>query len=102
MVQQSTHITTSVHNYENRESGSSTSELVIPTQPGGPLHFENSSFNTISWPPKGALRKTMHNPNVRATFNYKIPKDLAQAPIVMSALEVFQSFPHNANTSKCH
>lgn len=34
----------------------------------------------------------MHNPTSRANNNLNIVKDLAQAPIVMSAIEVLQSF----------
>lgn len=33
----------------------------------------------------------MHNPNVRATHNYSIVDDLAQAPTTMFALKVLQS-----------
>jgi hypothetical protein len=46
----------------------------------------------VLFPPKGVLRRSMHNPNAQATHNYSIVEDLAQAPCVMSTLEVLQSF----------
>jgi hypothetical protein len=44
-------------------------------------------------PPKGVVRKSAFNPHARAAQNYSIVEDLAQAPFVMSALEVLQSCP---------
>ena len=44
-------------------------------------------------PPKWVLSKSKHNPKARASQNYSIAEDLAQAPCAMSALEVLQSFP---------
>jgi hypothetical protein len=44
-------------------------------------------------PPKGVVRKLAFNPHARATQNYSIVEDLAQAPSAMSALEVLQSCP---------
>ena len=35
--------------------------------------------------PKGVFKKTLHNPNVRATANYSVVEDLAQTPYAMSA-----------------
>ena len=49
-------------------------------------------------PPKSTLRKTTHNPNVRATQHYSIVEYLAQAPYAMSALEVLQTFPMQQKT----
>jgi hypothetical protein len=43
--------------------------------------------------PKGALKKSSHNPNARATHNYSVVEDLSQTPCAKSALEVLQSFP---------
>jgi hypothetical protein len=43
--------------------------------------------------PKGAFKKSSHNPNARATQNYFVVEDLSQTPCAMSALEVLQSFP---------
>jgi hypothetical protein len=43
--------------------------------------------------PKGAFKKSSHNPNARATQNYSAVEDLSQTPCAMSALEVLQSCP---------
>jgi len=58
----------------------------------GLLHIEcpNSEF-VIRPPPKGVLRKSSFNLNSRVAQHYNIIEDLAQAPSVMSALEVLQS-----------
>ena len=42
---------------------------------------------------KGVFKKTLHNPNARATSNYSVVEDLAQTPCAMLALEVLQSCP---------
>ena len=42
---------------------------------------------------KSTLKRETHNLNVRESQNYNIVEDLAQAPCVMSTLEVLQSFP---------
>ena len=39
------------------------------------------------------MKRTLHNPNVRAAQNYIIVTDLAQAPCAMSVLSVIQSYP---------
>jgi hypothetical protein len=43
--------------------------------------------------PKGAFKKTSHNPNARAAQNYSVVEDFSQTPCAMSSLEVLQSFP---------
>ena len=43
--------------------------------------------------PKGAFKKSSHNPNARAPQNYSVVEDLSQTPYAMSALEVLQSCP---------
>jgi hypothetical protein len=43
--------------------------------------------------PKGAFKKSSHNPNTRAAQNYSVVEDLSQTPCAMSTLEVLQSFP---------
>ena len=40
---------------------------------------------------KGVFKKTLHNPNARATSNYSVVEDLAQTPCAMLDLEVLQS-----------
>jgi hypothetical protein len=66
-----------------------------PTSPpNSPLHLERPSLDTVLYPPsKGIVRKSSFNPHACATQNYSIVEDLAQAPSVISALEVLQSCP---------
>jgi hypothetical protein len=62
--------------------------------PNGPLHLERPSLDTVLHPPpKGVVRKSAFNPHARVAQNYNIVEDMAQAPSVMSALEVLQIFP---------
>ena len=57
-----------------------------------PLTIEKPS-DTMPKIPKGVFKKTLNNPNARATANYYVVEDLAQTPCAMSALEVLQSCP---------
>jgi hypothetical protein len=73
-------------------------DLVQPSPPNpptnGPLHLERPSLDTIIRPPsKGVIKKSAFNPHARVAQNYSIVEDLAQAPSVMSALEVLQYCP---------
>jgi hypothetical protein len=63
------------------------------TPPSGPLQIEKHVFDSILRPPKSTIRKATFNPSSRATQNYNIVEDLAQAPCVMSVLEVLQHCP---------
>ena len=47
--------------------------------------------------PKGVLKFSTHNPNVRAAQNYSIVEDLGQTSCVMLALEVLQTCPSQRN-----
>ena len=58
-----------------------------------PLSMEKPTLDMILHPPKSTLWKELFNPNARATQFYNVVEDLAQAPCVMSTLEVLQSFP---------
>jgi hypothetical protein len=62
--------------------------------PSEPLYIEKPSFDSILCPPKSTIQKSTFNPNSRASQNYNIVKDLAQAPCAMSALEVLQHCPN--------
>jgi hypothetical protein len=66
--------------------------------PSRPLHIEKPTFNSILRPPKRTIRKATFNPSSRASQNYNIVEDLAQAPCAMSALEVLQHFPSQRRT----
>ena len=54
--------------------------------PNNGLHIEKPIPEAIFRPPKGTLRKSIINPNARATQYYNIVEYLAQAPFSMSAL----------------
>jgi hypothetical protein len=62
--------------------------------PSRPFQIEKPTFNSILRPPKSTIRKATFNPSSRATHNYNIVEDLAQAPCAMSTLEVLQHFPN--------
>jgi hypothetical protein len=48
---------------------------------------------TMTHIPKGAFKKSSHNPNARAAHNYSVVEDLSKTPCAMSTLEVLQSCP---------
>jgi hypothetical protein len=50
-------------------------------------------FKSILLPPKSTVPRSTFNPSSRATQNYNIVEDLAQAPCAMSALEFLQYYP---------
>jgi hypothetical protein len=47
--------------------------------------------------PKEVLKRSTHNPNVRATQNYSIVEDMDETPCAMSSLEVLQMCPSHRN-----
>jgi hypothetical protein len=62
--------------------------------PTSPLQIDQPSSETlIRPPPKGVVHRSSFNLHARATQNYSILEDLAQAPSAMSTLEVLQTFP---------
>jgi hypothetical protein len=71
-----------------------------PTSPlNGLLHLERPCLDIVPFPPpKGVVRKSSFNPHARASQNYSIVEDLAQAPSVMLSLEVLQSCPTQRKT----
>ena len=56
--------------------------------PNSGLHIEKPIPKAIFRPPKGTLRKSIINPNARATQYYSIVEYFSQAPYSMSDLEV--------------
>jgi hypothetical protein len=78
----------------------SSSSVSLPSvnPPSGPLQIEKPTFDSILRPPKSTIRKATFNPSSRATQNYNIVEDLAQAPCAMSALEVLQHCPSQRRT----
>jgi hypothetical protein len=66
--------------------------------PFGPLKIEKPTFKSILSPPKSTIHKSTFNLSSRATQNYNIVEDLAQAPCAMSALEVIEHCPSQCRT----
>ena len=52
------------------------------------LQIDRTVSDSVLRPPKASIKHAMHNPNARATQNYSVVEDLAQAPCAMSVLEV--------------
>ena len=59
--------------------------------PSNSLHIGKPILEAIFLPPKGTIRKSIINPNVRPTQYYNIVADLAQELCAMLALEVLQT-----------
>jgi hypothetical protein len=83
-------ISSRVHDYSKPSTSEKGKEAKLPSLP---LHIENTFGETMTRIPKGAFKKSSHNPNARATQNYSVVEDLYQTPCAMFALEVLQSFP---------
>lgn len=64
-----------------------------PPQPNDSLHIEIPPIDIVIRPLKATLRKETHNPNAQEAQHYFIVEDQAQAPCMMSTLEVVQKFP---------
>jgi hypothetical protein len=90
MVRGDAFILTRVHDYSKPSTSEKGKEAEIPSLP---LQIEKTLGETMTRIPKGAFKKTSHNPNARATQNYSVVKDLSQTPCSMFSLEVLQSFP---------
>jgi hypothetical protein len=90
MVRGDAFITTKVHSYSKSSASEKGREDDLPSLP---LYIEKTSGETMTCIPKGAFKKSSHNPNARAAQNYFVVEDLSQTPCAMSALEVLQSFP---------
>jgi hypothetical protein len=83
-------ITTRAHDYSKPSASEKGKEAEIPSLP---LLIEKTLGETMTCIPKGAFKKSSHNPNIRAAQNYSMVEDLSQTPCAMSALEVLQSCP---------
>jgi hypothetical protein len=90
MVRGDAFISTREHDYSKPSTSKKGKEADLPSLPP---HIEKTLGETMPHIPKGAFKKSSHNPNARATQNYSVVEDLSQTPCAMSALEVLQSFP---------
>jgi hypothetical protein len=90
MMKGDSFISTRAHDYSKPSTSEKGKEAKLPSLL---LQIEKTLGETMTRIPKGAFKKSSHNPNARATQNYFVGEDLSQTPCAMSSLEVLQSFP---------
>jgi hypothetical protein len=90
MMKSDAFIATRAHNYSKSSASDKGKEAEIPSLP---LQIKKTLGETMTRIPKGAFKRTSHNPNARAAQNYSVVEDLSQTPCAMSALEVLQNCP---------
>jgi hypothetical protein len=90
MVRGDAFIMTRAHDYSKPSTSENGKEAELPSLP---LLIKKTLGETMTRIPKGAFKKSSHNPNARATQNYSVVEDLSQTPCAMSTLEVLQSCP---------
>jgi hypothetical protein len=90
MVRGDAFISTRAHYYSKPSTSEKGKEADLPYLP---LHIEKTLGETMTHIPKGAFKKSSHNPNGRAAQNYSVVEDLSQTPYAMFALEILQSCP---------
>lgn len=75
----------------NPLNGQSTGQIASSTT--SPLDPTTNDVPTelMIKPPKGIIHKYTFNPHIRATQNYNVVEDLAQAPSTMLTLKVLQN-----------
>jgi hypothetical protein len=77
MMKGDAYISTRAHDYRMPNSSEKSKEVEIPPFP---LQIEKMLGKTMTHIPKGAFKKSSHNPNVRATQNFSVVEDLSQTP----------------------
>jgi hypothetical protein len=90
MMKGDAYISTRAHDYNKPNTSEKGKKDKIPSLP---LQIEKILGETMTCIPKGAFKKTSHNPNARAAHNYSVVEDLSQTPCAMSALEILQRCP---------
>jgi hypothetical protein len=90
MVSGDAFITTRAHDYSKPSASKKCKQVDLPSLP---LQIKKTLRETMTSIPKGAFKKTSHNPNARAAQNYSVVEDLSQTPSAMSTLEVLQRYP---------
>jgi hypothetical protein len=90
MVKSNYFISTRVHDYSKPSTSENHKEAELPSLP---LQIENTLGETMTLIPKGAFKKSSHNPNERASQSYSMVEYLSQTPCAMSTLEVLQIYP---------
>jgi hypothetical protein len=82
MMEADVSIQTQAKNYETFRNEPKGKELMGTS--ANPLRIERPTSDLVLSPPKASIKHATHNPNARATQNYNIVEDLAQAPRAMS------------------
>jgi hypothetical protein len=95
MMKGSVDITTRTSDYGMPNTSETGKEVENPYLP---LQIEKTLGETMKHIPKGAFKKSSHNPNARDTQNYFMVEDLSQTPCAMLTLEALQSFPSQRKT----
>jgi hypothetical protein len=90
MVNGDAFLSTREHAYSKPSTSEKGKEAELSSLP---LQIEKTLGETMTHIPKGAFKKSSHNPNARAAHNYSVVEDLSQTPYAMSSLEVLQSCP---------
>jgi hypothetical protein len=90
MVKCDAFLSTKAHAYSQPSTSEKGKEAELPSLP---LHIKKTLAETMTRIPKGAFKKSSHNPNARAAHNYSVVEYLSQTPCAMSALEVLQRCP---------
>jgi hypothetical protein len=90
MVKGDAFISTRENDYSKPNTPEKGNEVKLPSLP---LQIEKTLGETMTRIPKGAFKKSSHNPNARVAQNYSVVEDLSQTPCAMFALQVLQSFP---------
>jgi hypothetical protein len=90
MVRGYAFIMTRAHDYSKPSTFEKGKEAELTSLP---LQIEKTLGETMTRIPKGAFKKSSHNPNARATQNYFVVEYLSQTPCVMYTLEVLERFP---------
>jgi hypothetical protein len=93
MVKSQIHVATQSHDYDS-------SQIVTSPESPPPPETTLQIKNLVPLPriPKGILKFSTHNPNVRFPQNYSIVEDLGLTPCAMSTLEVLQKCASQRNS----
>jgi hypothetical protein len=94
MVNSQVKVTTRSHDYSSSKNVPSLESPPPPPE----MHLQIEKLEPPPRIPKGALKRSTHNPNARDAHNYSIIEDLGQTHCVMSALEVLQTCPSQRNS----
>jgi hypothetical protein len=87
MVSEIVALSTQDRNYETPKGNYFEKNCVTTSPPSGPLSIDTHILDIVPHLPNGMIPWLIHNPSARATQNYNIVEDIAQAPCVKSSLD---------------